>query len=50
LRDHTKLKAFELADELAVSIYRVTRTFPKEEIYGLTSQMRRAAVSVSSTA
>jgi four helix bundle protein len=42
------LRAFELADEIAVQIYQVTRTFPKEEIYGLTSQMRRAAVSVPS--
>jgi four helix bundle protein len=48
LRDHSKLKAFELADEIAIKIYQVTRTFPKEEIYGLTSQMRRAAVSVPS--
>ncbi len=48
MRDHTKLRAFELADELAISIYRITRDFPKEEIYGLTSQMRRAAVSVPS--
>ena len=48
MRDHTKLRAFELADELAVLIYRITRTFPKDEIYGLTFQMRRAAVSVSS--
>jgi four helix bundle protein len=48
MRDHTKLRAFELADELAVLIYRVTRTFPKDEIYGLTSQMRIAAVSVPS--
>lgn len=48
LRDHSKLKAFELADEIAVQIYQVTRKFPKEEIYGLTSQMRRAAVSVPS--
>src|SRR4030042_1222187 len=48
LRDHTKLRAFELADEVAVLIYRATRGFPKEEIYGLTSQMRRAAVSVPS--
>lgn len=48
MRDHTKLRAFELADEVAVLIYRATRGFPKEEVYGLTSQMRRAAVSVPS--
>jgi four helix bundle protein len=33
---------------MTVSIYRLTQGFPKEEIYGLTSQMRRAAVSVPS--
>jgi four helix bundle protein len=48
MRDHTKLRAFELADEVVILIYRITRPFPKEEIYGLTSQMRRAAVSVPS--
>ena len=48
MRDHTKLRAFELADEVAVLVYRVTAMFPKEELYGLTSQMRRAAVSVPS--
>ncbi len=48
MRDHTKLRAFELADEVAVLVYRVTAGFPREELYGLTSQMRRAAVSVSS--
>ena len=48
MRDHTKLRAFELADEVAILIYRTTRVFPKEEVYGLTSQMRRAAVSVPS--
>ena len=48
MRDHPKLRAFELADEVAVLIYRVTRWFPKEEIYGLTSQMQRVAVSVPS--
>ena len=48
MRDHTKLRAFELGDEVAVLIYRVTAGFPREESYGLTSQMRRAAVSVPS--
>ncbi len=48
MRDHTKLKAFEMADELAVLVYQVTSVFPKEELYGLTSQMRRSAVSVPS--
>jgi len=48
MRDHTKLRAFELADDLVVIIYKVTKGFPKEEMYGLTSQMRRAAISVAS--
>jgi len=48
MRDHTKLRAFELADEVALLIYRATIKFPKEEIYGLTSWMRKAAVSVPS--
>ena len=37
-----------LADEVAMRTYLETRDFPKEEVYGLTAQMRRAAVSVPS--
>ena len=48
MRDHNKLRAFELADEVAVRAYKITSRFPREELYGLTSQIRRAAVSVPS--
>jgi four helix bundle protein len=48
VRDHRKLRAFQLADELALAIYEITRSFPKEEVYGLSSQLRRAAVSIAS--
>ena len=48
MRDHTKLRAFELADSLALEMYRVTSGFPRHEQFGLTQQMRRAAVSCAS--
>ncbi len=45
-RDFTKIKAWQLSDELALLVYKSTKNFPKSELWGLTSQMRRAAVSV----
>ena len=47
-RPHYKLEAWKSAMALVSSIYQITRKFPKEELFGLTSQMRRAAVSIPS--
>jgi len=47
MRDFRKIKTFQYADDLAIEAYKPTQKFPKEEIYGLTSQLRRAAVSVA---
>jgi four helix bundle protein len=41
-----KLKVWQSAHLLALGVYRATAPFPREEQYGLTSQLRRAAVSV----
>jgi len=46
MRPHHKLEAWLKAVELVTDIYKKTESFPKEERYGLTSQIRRAAVSI----
>jgi len=48
MRPHYKLEAWKSSILLVDLIYSATKCFPKEELFGLTSQMRRAAVSVSS--
>lgn len=47
-RAHKKLDVWRESVSLATHIYQITEKFPKAEVYGLTSQMRRAVVSVSS--
>ena len=42
------LQVWQRAMQLSVAVYRLTREFPREEVYGLTSQIRRSAVSVPS--
>ena len=43
-----ELKIWQKAIDLTVDVYKATEKFPKEELYGLTSQIRRAAVSIPS--
>lgn len=48
MQNFRNLKVWQKAHELTLAVYKSTRAFPAEELYGLTSQMRRAAVSVGS--
>ncbi|HEY4487284.1 MAG TPA: four helix bundle protein [Candidatus Paceibacterota bacterium] len=47
-KSHTDLIVWQKAVELSVEIYQLTDKFPSREIYGITNQMRRAAVSIPS--
>lgn len=47
MQNYKDLKVWEKAHQFTLSVYRVSKSFPKEEIYGLTSQLRRAASSIA---
>jgi four helix bundle protein len=48
VKSHKDLYVWQKSIEFVVSIYTLTNNFPKDELYGLTSQMRRAGISISS--
>lgn len=47
-KPHKKLKVWQLAVEIVMDVYKLTESFPSDEKFGLTSQMRRCAVSIPS--
>lgn len=48
IRNFTDLNTWQEAHKLVILVYNLTKTFPKEELYGLASQIKRAVVSISS--
>ena len=48
VKSHEDLTVWKMSIDFVTDIYRITKDFPREEIYGLTSQLRRAAVSIPS--
>ncbi len=46
MQDYRKLKVWKSSHELTLAVYQITKSFPREETYGLTSQIRRAAMSI----
>ena len=46
--DYKQLNFFKKSHELTLEIYKIVKDFPKEELYGLSSQLRRASVSIGS--
>jgi four helix bundle protein len=47
MKDFRQLRVWQKAHQLTLAVYQITASFPRDEIYGLTSQMRRAATSIS---
>ena len=47
MMDFKKLKVWEKSHELVIDLYKMSKTFPKEEMYGITSQLRRSALSIT---
>ena len=47
MQDLRDLRVWKTAHERTLAVYRATATFPREELYGLTSQLRRSAASVA---
>ncbi len=48
MRDFRKIQVWQKSHDLTLRLYKITSTFPKEELYGLTSQIRRASASIPS--
>jgi len=48
IKDHRELEVYQLAFECAMEIFKISKAFPKEEIYSLTDQIRRSSRSVTS--
>jgi len=46
MKDFRQLKVWERSHQLALEVYKATKNFPREELYGLTSQIRRSSMSI----
>jgi four helix bundle protein len=46
MKDFRTLNVWQKSHKLAIMVYQLTRNFPKEELYGITSQLRRAVISI----
>jgi len=48
MKSHKDLKVWQESMDLVIEVYKITNLFPKEELYGLTSQIKRSALSIPS--